>query len=129
MKDPSIHPRLVWDASSSGNAEGEAATSISAMLDKARAEGRAARFWLTTVPLTAGIILCIAGNAAYVLAGVPFTAAWSILSGVLMLFSVLPSDKRAVNVLHGVYTTFCLVFVFLYAIFAISVESRCVVYV
>ena len=130
MKGPSIHPRLVWNASSSGNAEGEAATSISAMLDKARAEGRAARFWLTTVPLTAGFILTIASQAAY-FAGVPFTAAWAFLSTVPILFSVLPSDKRAVYVLHGVWTTVFLVYVFIQGIYAtltfasVSASSKC----
>ena len=100
-----IHPRMSW--ASKDKKEKETLTSIAATLSKARAERSQARLWLTVVPIATGIFVLVGILTAYFL-DTPFVISLAPVVVLLILLSMLPSDKKAIQI---VYRSIIVIFV------------------
>ena len=96
-----IHPRMSWKGGSSSGTctqqEEETSSSIQATLEKARAQRRAARFQLTVIPVTVGMIVFFITFAALIVFGVPLVGFLLWPNMLLFTYAILPSDKSAIK--------------------------------
>jgi hypothetical protein len=106
-----IHPRMSY--SGTNKKEEETSSSIAATLEKARAQRRAARFQLTVIPVTIGMIVFVITCTAMLGFGVPLVGflLWPLM--LLFTYAILPSDKSAIKCLC-VFTIFINLSVFLF---------------
>ena len=123
-----IHPRMSWKGGSSSGTctqqEEETSSSIQATLEKARAQRRAARFQLTVIPVTIGMIVFVITCTAMLGFGVPLVGflLWPLM--LLFTYAILPSDKSAIKGLCVFTMMICLPIFLLYTVrFAAAVSD------
>ena len=123
-----IHPRMSWKGGSSSGTctqqEEETSSSIQATLEKARAQRRAARFQLTVIPVTVGMIVFFITSAALIVFGVPLVGFLLWPNMLLFTYAILPSDKSAIKGLCVFTMMICLPIFLLYTVrFAAAVSD------
>ena len=108
-----LHSVVPWQPLSKAKQEDETDTSIGETLERARAQRNAARFQLTVIPVTIGIILLVILFVFYII-GVLLISWFLPLICLVIVFALLPSDKKMIKIVVVFFSVFCILFTGVY---------------